>query len=410
MPKKSGKVSRSSMASRSRKHASGLLENGRGIVAYRQLFDHMNEGFGLHEVICDDGGKPCDYRFLDVNPKFEELTGLKAGDVLGRTVREVLPDIDSYWIEELGRVALTGQPARLEGYATPLARHYRVSAFCPMKGRFACVFTDVTDHKQLVGSLRESQARFLALNAELEHRVTQRTQALNHLNRELEAFSYSVSHDLRAPLRHMMGFVGLLERHAGATLDDKSRRYLGIIADSAQRMGHLIDDLLEFSRRGRAELQPTTVDLHALVDEVRKECLDGLVRPPVVWQVSALPKVQADRSLLRLALVNLVSNALKFTRTRPEAIVEIGEVPSDDGRAVIFVRDNGVGFDARYAEKLFGVFQRLHAPGEFEGIGIGLANVKRIVERHGGRVWAEGVVDRGATFYLTLPRAGEGGS
>jgi len=379
--------------------------SARGAQIYQQLFDHMNEGFGLHEVICDDQGKPRDYRFLDVNRKFEELTGLKADDVLGRTVREVLPDIDSYWIEELGQVALTGHPARLEEYATPLGRYFRVSAFCPMKGRFASVFSDVTDHKRLVESLRESQAQFLALNAELEHRVMQRTVALNRANRELEAFSYSVSHDLRSPVRHLTGFVKLLERHAGAALDDKGRRYVGIIADSAQRMGRLIDDLLEFSQTGRVELHTTTVDLHLLVDEVRRECLDGLEGPPVVWKVSPLPPVRGDRSLLRQALVNLVSNALKFTRTREQAVIEIGEAPSDDGTAVIFVRDNGVGFDARYVEKLFGVFQRLHSSEEFEGTGIGLANVKRIVERHGGRVWAEGAVDRGATLYFTLAKA-----
>jgi len=384
--------------------------SARGAQIYQQLFDHMNEGFGLHEVICDDQGRPCDYRFLDVNGKFEELTGLKADDVLGRTVREVLPGIDSYWIEELGQVALTGRPARLEEYSTPLGRYYRVSAFCPMKGRFACVFTDVTDHKRLVESLRESQARFLALNAELEHQVMQRTDALNLANQELEAFSYSVSHDLRAPVRHLTGFVKLLERHAGAALDDKGRRYLGIIADSARRMGRLIDDLLEFSQTGRAELHTTTVDLQSLVDDVRLECLDGLEGPPVVWKVSPLPQVRADRSLLRQALVNLVSNALKFTRTRERAVIEIGEAPSDDGTAVIFVRDNGVGFDARYVEKLFGVFQRLHSSEEFEGTGIGLANVKRIVERHGGRVWAEGAVGRGATLYVALPKAEERGS
>jgi len=170
-------------------------------------------------------------------------------------------------------------------------------------------------------------------------------------------------------------------------------------------MGRLIDDLLEFSRTGRAELHTTTVDLQSLVDDVRRECLDGLEGPPVVWKVSPLPPVQGDRSLLRLALVNLVANALKLTRTRAHAVVEIGETPSDDGTAVIFVRDNGVGFDARYVEKLFGVFQRLHSSEEFEGSGIGLANVKHIVERHGGRVWAEGAVDRGATLYLTLAKA-----
>jgi light-regulated signal transduction histidine kinase (bacteriophytochrome) len=191
-------------------------------------------------------------------------------------------------------------------------------------------------------------------------------------------------------------------------MDAESRRYAGVIADSARRMGRLIDDLLEFSRTGRAELRKTVFDLTPLIEEVRRECLEDTCRRDVRWKLARLPEVAGDRALLRLVFVNLISNALKFTRDRDPAEIEIGGSAAED-EIVIFVRDNGVGFDPAYSAKLFGIFQRLHALEEFEGTGIGLANVKRIVERHGGRAWAEGEVGRGAAFSIGLPRPGYAG-
>ena len=241
------------------------------------------------------------------------------------------------------------------------------------------------------------------LNVELE----KRSDELQAINKELEAFAYSVSHDLRAPIRHMAGFAELLQKNAGAVLDDKGRRHLGMILESAQRMGHLIDDLLAFSRIGRVETHKAMVNLEQLVQEAVSEAAPETEGRNIVWRVGELPLCYGDRSMLRLVMVNLISNAVKFTRTRPQPEIEIGSTSRDPDQVVVFVKDNGVGFNMKYLNKLFGVFQRLHPQEAFEGTGIGLATVQRIVHRHGGRAWAEGAVDQGATFYFSLPNSEE---
>jgi PAS domain S-box-containing protein len=252
---------------------------------------------------------------------------------------------------------------------------------------------DISDRKH-----REEEIR--KLNQELEKRTTD----LEASNKELEAFAYSVSHDLRAPLRHMVGFTELLQKNVASTVDEKSLRYMRTILESAKRMGALIDDLLAFSRIARAETRQRPVSLEELVKEVLTDLQRDIEGRNIAWTVGVLPETFGDRPMLRLVLVNLIANAVKFTRTRTRAEIEIGclERRQDDA-VVVFVRDNGVGFDMRYAHKLFGVFQRLHQSGTFEGTGIGLATVQRIVHRHGGSVWAEGVVDGGATFFFSLP-------
>ncbi|GHF97715.1 histidine kinase [Deinococcus piscis] len=251
-----------------------------------------------------------------------------------------------------------------------------------------------------------AQTELQQLNRSLEQRVRERTQELGEANRELEAFSYSVSHDLRTPLRHMTGFGELLRKKLQAENEDLSNqaeRYLNVILESGQRMGHLIDDLLEFSRTGRAELRQQQVDLGALITGVWEGLHPDREGRSVALQLEPLPQVYGDERLLAQVFTNLLSNALKYSRTRDEVLIRVDSVPDGDELAEIRVHDNGVGFDPHYTDKLFGVFQRLHNNDKFEGTGIGLANVRRIVQRHGGRVSAHGEPGVGATFSVSLP-------
>jgi signal transduction histidine kinase len=271
-------------------------------------------------------------------------------------------------------------------------------------GRLSAAFNAMTEqvdraHRDLAERVSERTAGLEAARAELEQRVAE----LAIVNRELEAFSYSVSHDLRAPLRHITGFAMMLDQSAGESLDANGRRFLATIATAATRMGRLIDDLLSFSRVGRTELARSRVDLNDLRRQARQEVERDINGRMVDWRLHDLPTVHGDPALLRLVLVNLLSNAVKYSAPRSRAEIEVGAVDGD-AETTIFVRDNGVGFDMQYVDKLFGVFQRLHGSDEFEGTGIGLANVRRIVQRHGGRTWAEGRMDEGATFYFSLPK------
>lgn len=376
-----------------RKHAEKILHKQAGLLQLTHDSIFVRDGNGL---------------ITYWNRGAEELYGWKSGEAIGKVTHELLQTVFPEPLEDImAQLVRSGHwegelvHTRRDGMKVVVSSRWAVQK--DELGQPASVLetnNDITERKRAEEGIRK-------LNEELEARVMKRTEELGEVNRELEAFAYSVSHDLRAPLRHLAGYAELLQKSASSDLDEKSARYVATILESAKRMGELIDDLLSFSRTSRVEIKKARVSLDGLVNEVVNELRRETGGRDVVWRIGALPDVYGDRSMLRLVFVNLISNAIKFTRRRQQAVIEVGCADGETKETAIFVRDNGVGFDMKYVNKLFGVFQRLHRTEEFEGTGIGLAHVQRIIYRHGGRVWAEGAPDKGAAFYLTLPRPPE---
>jgi PAS domain S-box-containing protein len=391
-----------------------LLEKARDELEDRvkkrtEELKQMNERFSLAARAARLGVWDWDIQKNELvwDDRMYELYGVKREDFAGAYeawLKGVHPD-DRASSDEISKQAQRGEreydtefrvvwPNGSIHYLKAYGQFVRDAAGQPL--RMTGVNYDITVSKQAEEEIRR-------LNQNLEQRVVERTAQLEAANKELEAFAYSVSHDLRAPLRHIDGFLELLKQRMTGALDERSQHYMVTISDSARRMGQLIDDLLAFSRMGRNEMVKMPVDLGALVQDIIRELAPETQGRAIHWRIAPLPTVSGDRAMLRLVLVNLLSNALKFTRGRPQVDIEIG-CQAGEKETIVFIRDNGVGFDMAYADKLFGVFQRLHRVEEFEGTGIGLANVRRIIQRHGGRTWAEGEVNRGATFYFSLPQ------
>lgn len=344
-------------------------------------------------------------KFTFINQQAADVTGRDIKDWLGKTFNPlVLEEYLPMTFEMHGRIMrgekvhyeVRGKKAdggilTLSVNASPIFKNGKVNGTIS----FA---SDITERKQAEEKVRK-------LNAELEQRVQDRTAQLAASNKELEAFSYSVSHDLRAPLRSIAGFIELLKKQGYESIDAKGKHYMDVIAGSAVQMGRLIDDILTFSRIGRVEITMTRVNLDQVLTEVRNTLHPQSEGRQIEWNIAPLPEVDGERTMLSLVLLNLVSNALKFTQTCDVAKIEIGTTSGTPNETICYVKDNGVGFDMQYENQLFGLFQRLHSQNEFEGSGVGLANVQRIIQRHGGRVWATGKLNEGATFYFALPKA-----
>ncbi len=359
---------------------------------FRAVAEHLNDA-----IVSADSEAKISY----FNRAAERAFGYSAADTLGKPLTLLMPDrfqdahrrgfqrfLSTGEARVIGKtVELTG--IRKDGSEFPL--ELSLTTWKASEGTFfTAIIRDITERKRAEEAMARQAAELSRSNAELAA-----------TNRELEAFSYSVSHDLRAPLRHIDGFARILLEDCEPQLDALAQRHLQRIRDATAHMGRLVDDLLNLSRIGRREVNKQVVSLNSLVEEVLVDLKPEMEGRQIDWQIGRLPFVECDPALIRQALANLLSNALKYTRPRECAVIEVGQT-TVDGQSAIFVRDNGVGFSMKYADKLFGVFQRLHRQEDFEGTGVGLATVQRIIHKHGGRVWAEAELDRGATFYFIL--------
>lgn len=367
---------------------------------FRIAQDMSPDGFTILRPVRDDQNRVVDFTWIYENDSIARLNGTDPQKVVGQRMLELFPGHrDTQFMKVYKQVAESGKSITFEeGYSGESMQKqtwFRI-VVVPMAENIAILAQDITERKHLLEELEK-------LNTELELKVEQRTALLEASNKELEAFSYSVSHDLRAPLRHINGYVDLLTRHYRDELPDKARHYLETVSGASRQMGTLIDELLQYSRTGRQEVRKTELEMNLLVKEALQNLKSDTEGKKITWDIQELPKVFGDYTLLKQVWINLFDNAVKYTRNQKNAKITVGF--SEEAKEFVFcVCDNGVGFDMKYAHKLFGVFQRLHSQSEFEGTGIGLANVQRIINKHMGRVWAEGETGKGANFYFTIPK------
>lgn len=357
---------------------------------YRTTLDNMMEGCQIINF---------NYKLIYINDAAVKQIHKSRQELVGRTIMEIYPGIEkTEFFIHLKKCLEERSAHYLENdftYSDGSSGWFQYALEPVPEGVFI-LSTDITKERKLNEELIKHKQH-------LEDIVAERTAELKAANKELESFSYSVSHDLRAPLRHINGFTDILLKRIKNNLDEKDLRYFEHITDSTKKMGILIDELLVFSRMGRTEMKREKIDLNKLISDTISNLNQDTDGRNIKWEIEKLPEVKADPTMLQLVYQNLIGNALKYTRYRDVVEISIGS-KKDDKDYIFFVSDNGVGFNMKYKDKLFGVFQRLHHSDEFEGTGIGLANVHRIITRHGGKTWAESEIDKGATFFFSLPR------
>ena len=374
-----------------------LLAKEKAEVSEKQLhslFENMFDGVAGCKLLIENE-IPVDFVVLEVNRAFEDLTGLK--DVAGKKVSEVIPGFmmsDPGLFSIFSRVALSGIPEMSELFVKSANNWYSVSVYSMLTGYFVCVFNNINERKRADEEIKQ-------LNNELEKRVASRTAKLEAANKDLEAFSYSISHDLQSPLRSIDGFAYILQEEYSDVLPPDGKHVIQVILDTSAKMSNLINDMLTFSRVGNQEITKTSIDMVAMAESVFHELTTRIDRERIEFILRDMPAASGDPSMIRQLWVNLIGNAIKYSSKLPYPTIEIGVNIHFLGN-IYYVKDNGTGFDMCYVNKLFTVFQRLHTSKDFEGTGVGLAIVSRIIKRHNGHIWAEGKVNEGATFYFTL--------
>jgi PAS domain S-box-containing protein len=369
---------------------------------YKDLVLNIIDGLAYHRIIRDEHGAAVDLEFTDVNPAFERITGISRETAAGRKITEFLPGIkeDPFdWIGFYDKVAQSGKAVTIEQYSHALSRWYQVHLTPKDADHLIAIFFDITE-------LKETEQKLRSLNEQLGLRVEEKMQQLKTINDELDSFAYSISHDLRAPLRAVDGFSRTLMDLYSGKLDETGQHYLERIRIGANRMAELIDDILGLSRISRRPLNRRKIDLGILAQEIINEIRQRNPARSVELLVTGNLEAFADARLIKTAMTNLLDNAWKFTRIKKTATIEVASI-LDGGNQVFIVKDNGMGFDMQYSDRVFAAFQRLHSNDEFEGTGIGLAAVQRIIHRHGGRIWVESSPDEGTTFYFTLTHGDE---
>lgn len=366
---------------------------------YRLLFQNMPAAVIYHKAIRNKSGAITDMLCLDVNESFERLIGIPRSQIIDHPLSELMPgyqDNVRSWLDLYEGIEKMSHTVHFEHYIKDYDVWLNISAYSLPDSCFVTMFQDITEMKNSVATIQQ-------LNNELEQRVMERTAQLRAINKEIEAYSYTVSHDLRAPLRAISEFAKILHEEYGSQLDEEGIRLLSIIKRNVNKMEQLIQDLLNFSLAMRSPGDKSNVDMNALVEQVVGELLVAESGRKIEIQIETLPTVYGNSSMLKQVWTNLISNALKFTSHNPQTSIQIGFQDGENQEIQLYVRDNGVGFDMKYAPRLFGVFKRLHREVDFPGSGVGLAIVKRIIDRHAGKVWVESQPGVGTTFYFSLP-------